>query len=778
MVDHACGCETDRLLRHVEGRLGEDEQELLAAHLDGCEQCRGSLEALAGDDGLWRDLRFFLVGEPDLSPRQVRPAGDPGDEGRGRAAPDDWDGWRAVVAFLDPPADPCYMGSLGPYQILEVIGRGGMGVVLKGSDSALARVVAIKVLAPELSFLGSARLRFAREARAAASVAHDHVVAIHAVDTWKGLPYLVMHYVPGKSLQARIEREGPLAVREVLRIGMQVASGLAAAHAQGLVHRDIKPANILLENGIERVKITDFGLARAADDASISHSGVIAGTPHYMAPEQARCEPIDPRVDLFGLGGVMYAMCTGHPPFRAETAMAVLRRVCEDAPRSIRADHPEVPAWLEAIIAKLLAKDPAARFQTAAEVADLLSQCLIYLERPTAAPPFPYEEDHRRFPGLGSRRRATALMVMALAGGLTGMSGFLATVLRDKDGARKPSAIGLVLPALGPVPVTCRDPVAPWPFWAVSSASYSPDGTELAFGSADGSVTLCSSRLRRLRAILLHPDRLLSLAYSPDGRTLAAAGGDWERGTRKGFVRLWDVASCRELATLAKGCDIEFAVAFSPDGKTLAWGGRDRTVTLWDVDLGRVRATCVGHEGTVRALAFHPGGSRLVSAGFDGTIRFWNTNSGAEDGEPIRLRGRSSNCVAVSPDGTSLASTTGPRSDDPGWGGPAAGSLQIWDWSTRKERLALHGHRYLILGVAFSPDGKTLASAGGYFADGAEVKLWDVASGRERQSLSGHRWWVECVAFSPDSRFLVSAGGFEKNPGEVRVWDLSSKGEP
>ena len=310
-------------------------------------------------------------------------------------------------AFLDPPADPGHIGSLGPYQIVEVIGRGGMGLVLKGSDPALARVVAIKVLAPELSYLGSARLRFAREARAAASVAHDHVVAIHAVDSWNGLPYLVMQYVAGKSLQGRIERDGPLAVREVLRIGMQVASGLAAAHAQGLVHRDIKPANILLENGIERVKITDFGLARAADDASLSQSGVAAGTPHYMSPEQARCEPIDHRADLFGLGGVMYAMCTGHPPFRAETAMAVLRRVCEDTPRSIRVDHPEIPAWLEAIIAKLLAKDPAARFQTAAEVSELLGQCLVYLERPTESPPFPCQADHDRFAlcsVVGSRR--------------------------------------------------------------------------------------------------------------------------------------------------------------------------------------------------------------------------------------------------------------------------------------------------------------------------------------------------------------------------------------
>ncbi len=246
----------------------------------------------------------------------------------------------------------------------------------------------------------------------------------------------------------------------------------------------------------------------------------------------------------------MYAMCTGHPPFRAETAMAVLRRVCEDAPTSIRADHPEVPAWLEAIIAKLLAKDPAARFQTAAEVAELLGQCLVYLERPTGAPPFPCEGDLRRFPGLGTRQWTAAVMVLALvaglgateAGGLTGISGFLATVLRGKDAARKSPAIGSVLEALGPVPVTCRDPVAPWPFWAVGSATYSPDGTELAFGSADGLVTVWSSHSRRLRAILRHPDRVMSVSYSPDGKTIAAAGGDWEQGTRKGFVRLWDAA--------------------------------------------------------------------------------------------------------------------------------------------------------------------------------------------------------------------------------------------
>src|SRR5262249_34292958 len=156
----------------------------------------------------------------------------------------------------------------------------------------------------------------------------------------------------------------------------QAASGLAAAHAHGLVHRDVKPSNILLEDGVERVKLTDFGLARAAADASLTQSGVLAGTPQYMAPEQALGEAVDHRADLFSLGSVLYAMCAGRPPFRAETTMAVIRRVCDERSRPLREVNPGVPAWLAAIVERLHAKDPARRFATAAEVAELLGMHL------------------------------------------------------------------------------------------------------------------------------------------------------------------------------------------------------------------------------------------------------------------------------------------------------------------------------------------------------------------------------------------------------------------
>jgi serine/threonine-protein kinase len=284
-----------------------------------------------------------------------------------------------------------------------------MGVVLKAFDPALHRPVAIKVLAAEFAARGAARKRFAREAQAAAAVTHDHVVSVYAVDADATPPYLVMAFIPGQSLEERIDRSGPLELKEILRIGMQTASGLAAAHAQGLVHRDIKPANIMLENGIERVRITDFGLARAVGDASVTHSGAVAGTPQFMAPEQARGDAVDQRADLFSLGSTMYAMATGQAPFHGDSGLAVIRQVCDNSPRPICELNPDLPPWLDGIIRKLHAKDPAQRFQSAAEVADLLERCLAHVQKPDSFPlPSPARELARQVPSARSRLRHRA----------------------------------------------------------------------------------------------------------------------------------------------------------------------------------------------------------------------------------------------------------------------------------------------------------------------------------------------------------------------------------
>lgn len=284
------------------------------------------------------------------------------------------------LSFLEPTSAPGSLGRLQHFEVRKVVGRGAFGIVLKAFDKKLHRIVAIKVMMPELAATSPARKRFLREARSAAAMRHENVVSIHAVED-RPLPFLVMEFVDGRTLQQKLDQTGPLEILEIIKIGRQVACGLEAAHNKGLIHRDIKPANILLENGGERVILTDFGLARAADDASLSHSGLIAGTPLYMSPEQAQGRKIDERSDLFSFGSVLYAMCTGRPPFRAPSAVAVIRRIVDEQPRSIPEVIPETPAWLVAIITKLHAKNPDHRFHSAGELRSCLESCLNCLQQ-------------------------------------------------------------------------------------------------------------------------------------------------------------------------------------------------------------------------------------------------------------------------------------------------------------------------------------------------------------------------------------------------------------
>jgi hypothetical protein len=357
------------------------------------------------------------------------------------------------LSFLDPSTRPDSLGRLDHYEILEVLGRGGFGIVFRAFDERLQRVVAVKVLAPKLAATFPPRKRFVREARSSAKVRHENVVQVYAVEE-QPLPYLVMEFVPGETLQQRLDRTGPLEVTDVVQIGRQIAEGLSAAHGTGLIHRDIKPANILIEPGPrQHVKISDFGLARAADDVGLSQCGMVAGTPMFMSPEQANGEPLDHRADLFSLGSVLYTMCTGQPPFRAKSTLAVLRRVADDMPRPIPETIPEVPSWLCDIIARLHAKKPEDRFATAREVADMLERGVAVMQHPRNGKPPQVAAAAAmektllsseildaaptlRQPRLGTRRWATAAAVLlVLLGGLgfteaTGFTNVRGTVIR------------------------------------------------------------------------------------------------------------------------------------------------------------------------------------------------------------------------------------------------------------------------------------------------------------------------------------------------------------
>ncbi|MFK7738083.1 MAG: protein kinase, partial [Pirellulaceae bacterium] len=346
------------LHRFLKEQIAEQEEASLQEHIGQCSDCRAKMETIAAGQAMWDALRDGAIG------RSGPTIGDQTKDANAETAADD-PNLAGLLDYLGPTEDPQYLGRLGSYEVCGVIGQGSTGIVLKALETRLNRFVAIKVLTPALASSGPARRRFEREGRAIAAVSHEHVVPIYSVDEHRGLPYIVMQYIPGLSLLQRIEKSGSLDTCEVTRIGYQVASALAAAHGQGIIHRDVKPANVLLHGSVDRAMVTDFGLARVSDDATMTRSGTISGTPQYMSPEQARGEVADARTDLFSLGSLMYAASTARAPFRAETVFGIIHRVCQTNPHPIRELNPDIAPWLCKFIDKLMAKQPEARFESA-----------------------------------------------------------------------------------------------------------------------------------------------------------------------------------------------------------------------------------------------------------------------------------------------------------------------------------------------------------------------------------------------------------------------------
>lgn len=438
-------CLDDQVLKTlVGGQSSSATEDACVEHLDQCSKCQRRLEQLVGEfeppftQGI---PSASAVAQESQHPRELtvdelesfyRVPTATNLEAEDSALEDS-------VLMDDPaadllsPADGC-MGMFAHYRVLEILGRGGMGIVFKAIDPDLDRVVAIKVLAPQLAASETARQRFVKEARAIARLEHANVVGVHQVAQHAGLPYIVMACVEGTSLDKLIEKQGRLSVEASVAISMQVARALAAADEAGLIHRDIKPGNLLIEVGSGTVKVSDFGLARAAEEGGLTRSGFVAGTPQYMSPEQARGEKLDSRSDLYSLGVVIYTMLAGTPPFTAEQPLAVLQMVASASATPINQVCAEVPDWLANLIASLMAKRPEERIQSAEELLRRISA--------KESPELVRGSQGKSEPMFGSAKQLLALAIFGFVLGATWMgSSHLAAIfggssLRSDDSGR------------------------------------------------------------------------------------------------------------------------------------------------------------------------------------------------------------------------------------------------------------------------------------------------------------------------------------------------------
>jgi WD40 repeat protein/serine/threonine protein kinase len=808
------GCpQPQQLAQLLAGKLTESEQSDLTAHLDQCSRCRAELERLASGAEAWQETaRRLKASQGDRESESIlqdvlarlRTGGtDTRSQGESGQSVED------VLAYLRPPREPGHLGQLAHYEVREFVGCGGMGFVFKAFDTQLHRIVAIKIMAPLLATSGSARQRFDREARAAAAVRNEHVVDIHAVGQENGLPYLVMEYIAGRSLQQRIDQAGPMGLKEILRIGLQAANGLAAAHAQGLIHRDIKPANILLENGVERVKLSDFGLARAVDDASLTQSGVVTGTPQYMSPEQADCETVDHRTDLFSLGSVLYTMCAGRPPFRAGTTLGVLRLVRDETPRPIREVNPDISERLAEIIARLHAKDPAERFQSAAEIAVALEQHLAEVQRPDwkrSAPPSEKPARTEVVPAAprGPRRWTRplrlrtvfyTLLVLAIAWILlvqyvdvvfflqTGQLRIYGQVRVTEEppdtppaappAPKRPAVAVTIAPErlpemaagapLNDLAVVIKP--APLPgvrSWtietthhraAVEDVAFSPDGRWLASACRGGAVRIWEAKTQRLERILVvakttTAEWLRGLAWSPDSRYLAAC-------QQNAAVELWEVETGRRLRTLRSPGPIR-SIAWSPDGRSLSGAGWFKDAVIWDIPSGELRRQLKGHTDAIQGLAWSSDSKKLATGGDDKTAKVWDAETGQCLGT---LEGHTGAVKAVTfapyDGGSHLATASYDR------------TVRIWNTREGICTHTLKGHTGEVWAVAWSPDGKQLASG----CTEWQVILWDPDAGKQIRPLVGHTHIVASLSWSPDSQTLAS-GSWDTT---VALWSVGKR---
>jgi WD40 repeat protein len=721
-------------------------------------------EFLARYPDLAAELKAFFADREQFR-RLAEPLGPTSPSREDRSGLEDWGGNIVGEATTrdDPPT--ALAGSppgtksrcIGDYELLEEVGRGGMGVVYKARQISLNRPVALKMIVAGQLASPSEVQRFRREAETTARLGHPHIVPIYEVGEHGGQQYFSMKLVEGGSLADHLARfrKDP---RAAARLVATVARAVHYAHQRGILHRDLKPGNILLDAEGEP-HITDFGLAKRVDGGDrLTQSAAIVGTPSYMAPEQAAGQRLlTTAADVYGLGAVLYELLTGRPPFRADTPLHTLAQVMEREPERPRVHNPLADRDLETICLKCLDKVPSKRYASGEALAEDLERWLA--GDPIRARPVNSRERFwrwcRRNPVVAGLSTAVALSL--LVG--TAVAWHFALLANDRalDAEGHAWSAGEEKKRAKEQYVLARHHLYAAQLARVALLA-SQDPRQALHLLEDANA--CPLELReftwryyhltcsRERFTLRQEGHIVNaVVFSPNGKTLVSCSHG--PGHRYGTLKLWDLETGHELCALKDVTHFQFA----PQGLTLAAADPSGALRLWDTATGRERAV-LNHPGPVRHFAFSPDGRMLVASSEGSTtVKRWDALAG---GELRDLEGHSfpGEYMAFSPDGRTLV--TDDNKD-----------VRLWDSATGKLRATLKEARRP---VAFAPDGKTLAMAG---LKGDSILLWrDVNADEPGKCLrvQGPGCWLgeqDLVTFSPDGRVVAAGNG----AGEVGLWD-------